>query len=299
MEDITHVVVAIHGMKRKARHSYKSAARAARGAGAHDNTIIIAPQFLKRDDISSHSLDATHASWKKWLTGEPSTKCSQCPPQVAAYAVLDSMLESLLSRFELPDLHMITIVGHSAGGQFVNRFSATSGFTTDAELRYVVLNPSSYLYFSTKRPVLPDIDRFEVPAKESVEACPNYNRYRYGLDRLKPYMKALGAAGMRARYVDRLVYYLVGSEDDDPSHESLSKRCPAMLQGAHRHERAFAYLNHLRDEFGDQTDHQRFAVVAGVGHQSRRMFSSVCGIAAVFGVWKDDCHFVSPGGDPR
>ena len=42
--------------------------------------------------------------------------------------------------------------------------------------------------------------------------CPSYNDYRYGLNDLNPYMAAVGAGTIKARYGARRVTYLIGRD---------------------------------------------------------------------------------------
>lgn len=208
------------------------------------------------------------------------------------------MVAALLSRFELPDLRFLSFVGHSAGGQFINRFSAAAKLNADSlAVRFVIANPSNFLYFNDKRPQLPRIDRFAVPSAETIERCPRYNRYYYGLDKLPSPVKRLGAAGIKQRYAARTAYYLIGANDNDANHEQLMKTCASRLQGVHRKQRALAYMNHLADEFGLRVAHHKYAVVPGVGHRSFAMLTSACGVAALFHVDTPGCSFKTIGRD--
>ena len=58
-----------------------------------------------------------------------------------------------------PNLKTVVVVGHSAGGQFVNRYAAGGAGCPNplVEVRYVIMNPSSYLYVDDLGPI---VDRF-------------------------------------------------------------------------------------------------------------------------------------------
>lgn len=295
---ITDLVFVIHASERTARDHFFRARTAAELAGKVASTAIVAPQFLAEADIVSWSLGDTHLRWTEtsWSSGSFSVECATCPPQLSSYEVLDRMIAQVLANATLPDLESIAFIGHSAGGQFVNRYAATSPFETErASVRYLATAPSSFVYFSELRPVLPAVDSFAVPDAQALAACPEYNNYRHGLAELYSYMRDLGVDGIRQRYAPRFVQYLVGSEDADPSEDGLSTTCPSLLQGAHRVERMRAYMHHLDQEFGQSVAQQRYAVVPGVGHNSADLYASDCGVAAIFDTDAGSCEFRPPG----
>ena len=81
---------------------------------------------------------------------------------------MDRLLAALDDKARFPALKEIVVAGHSAGGQYVQP-------TLSALVRYLVANPSSYLYLEPWRPVNGN------PA----ELCPGFNKYKYGLDELR------------------------------------------------------------------------------------------------------------------
>ena len=94
-------------------------------------------------------------------------------------------------------------------------------------------------------------------------------------------MKRRPLADMVKRYRFRDVVYLVGADDDDPKHESLDKRCPALAQGANRLERTRNFKAYM-DRFHAPNNH-RLVVVPEVGHSSAKIFRSKAGRKAIFG----------------
>jgi hypothetical protein len=100
-----------------------------------------------------------------------------------------------------------------------------------------------------------------------------------------PYVTAQGdARAFESRYFGRRVIYLLGGNDIDPNHSALDKSCAGEAQGAFRLERGNNYFAHLQRRAKAQNltlRHSRVEV-PGVGHEAERMFSSVCGKAALF-----------------
>jgi hypothetical protein len=103
---------------------------------------------------------------------------------------MDKILTTLADKDRFPLLTWITLVGQSAGGQFVQRYAA-GGRAPDAfagvTIGYVTANPSSYLYLNSYRPV----------AQNLIESCPEYNNYKYGLDNRNEYFNELSDEQIR------------------------------------------------------------------------------------------------------
>ena len=100
---------------------------------------------------------------------------------VSAFEVFDSLIGSIIGSQNFPNLRSVVIFGHSAGGQFVNRYAACSRFERHGvAVKYVVMAPSSYLYFNKERVVRGTVDRFAVPDV----ASERYNRWGAGTEHL-------------------------------------------------------------------------------------------------------------------
>jgi hypothetical protein len=193
------------------------------------------------------------------------------------------LLERLADRHEMPVLRDIVLAGHSAGAQMVQRYAVLNAIDETLRkrgiaMRYVVANPSSYLYFTTdrQRP-----DGGFGPYNRGL--CPDFNDYRYGLDHLPRDLRPLDARHLAARYAHRDVTYLLGNADNNPEHRWLDKRCGAEAQGATRLARGRAYLRYEAWLPALKQNAHQAHEVAGVGHDQRGMFGSVCGARALFG----------------
>ena len=86
---------------------------------------------------------------------------------MSSFEVLDKIITLLYKKN--PYIKELVIIGHSAGGQFVNRYSAGNRMHQNilqnykTNIRYIVVNPSSYLYFNEERPIEKSSTRFEKP----------------------------------------------------------------------------------------------------------------------------------------
>jgi hypothetical protein len=135
-------------------------------------------------------------------------------------------------------------------------------------MRYVVANPSSYLYLESWRPV-----------ENAGASCPEFDRYKFGIQGLRGYAAQTGAAAIRAQYPGRNVTYLLGELDTTDEH-SMDKTCPAMVQGPNRFARGTAYFERLQEKFPSA---HRLERVPGCPHSGDCMYRSAVGRRAVFG----------------
>ncbi len=151
-------------------------------------------------------------------------------------------------------------------------------------VRYVVANPSSYVYFSPERPV-PDPHgefTFAVPAKSCFG---KYDRWKYGVNDPPAYLAGASFSDLEQRYLRRDVVYLLGTNDVDPNHPALDKTCSAEDEGPYRFFRGKAYFKYLElrhPELAQSSATQQLWFVPGVEHDGDKMLNSACGLAALF-----------------
>lgn len=278
---VTQAVIIVHGALRNAGIYLRAAEEALAKSGvAETTTLLVAPQFLAPPDIRAHGLPDAVLRWslEGWKGGEP----AEAPAPISAFAAFDAVLARLADRRRFPDLARVIIAGHSAGAQVVQRYAVVGrGEATLTQagiaVRYVVANPSSYLYFSDDRP---RPDGSLAPFADAAR-CPTFDRWKYGLAGAPAYAGS-EAAGLERQYVARDVVYLLGTADTDPNHPMLDRSCAGMAEGPYRYARGLAYFHYLQAREGSALRH-RVVEVAGVGHDGRAMFNSVCGLAVLFG----------------
>lgn len=271
--EVTHAIVVVHGAGRNARSSFTGMTQEVAGQRASDRTLVLAPSFqTKEDDPASNEARWTDEAWKE---GGDATK----PAGVSSFNAMDMIFDQLADRSKFPKLNWITLAGHSAGGQFAQRYAAV-GQAPDrlrgVAVNYVVANPSTYLYLNPERPDLTDTagKRFAVPKT----SCTDYDDYKYGLRDRDRYAGGEDPAQIVRRYTTARVTYLSGEQDVES--EELDTNCQAMLQGANRFVRSELYLNYVKTFF-PPAPHNR-AVVPGIGHDRADMFASEQGIQALF-----------------
>lgn len=132
-------------------------------------------------------------------------------PSVSSFEIIDALIADLLGSGVFPNLQHIVISGHSAGGQFTQRY-AVGGLEPilhpDIGFSYFPANPKSYMRMGAA----------------VLDPVPGALDYKYGFkNRLgTPYMTTLGFGISSdpavnpyvAQYLARDVTYLIGNEDD-------------------------------------------------------------------------------------
>ncbi len=275
-------VIVIHGMDRNAGDYYRNIKEAASMSSHYtDSLMVIAPQFLIENDLDPNHLDASYLYWSSgWKSGSNSKNNPghPRPARISSYSVLDTLMMRLVIYH--PNLKYIVFAGHSAGGQLTNRYSASSPIVDKLfneygiKTRFIVANPSSYLYLDDKRVVSGTVNQFGVPSA----ACSGYNHWRYGLDNLYSYPDQFGTDSIRHMLKRREVIYLLGGNDTDETSSSLDQSCKAELQGKNRLERGSVYYNYLLYYYGAGiATSQKIDTVPGVGHDNYDMFASPTG----------------------
>lgn len=249
-------------------------------------TVLIEPLFVRMGTAAGSLAGAAATdmpSWagQEWGSGDPAT----VGPSIPSIRVLEDLLAYLSDRNRWAGLTRITVAGHGDGARLVQRLSVLNDAderlrARGVDVRYVIANPTAYLYLTSDRPTG---DGFAVP---SASQCA-------GLDH--------GSAGARSdprrlwvRLSKRRVVYLLGSESRAPAAvggrqdvappPAPGEHCADRLQGGSVLERGYNWLRYERFLAGQGVGitHQAFEV-EGVGLDAAAMLGSKCASMAVFG----------------
>lgn len=257
-ENIDRIIVALHGNKRDAKG--RLAAAVASAKDFTNRALIISPHFkTDKDACQPQDMYWRNSGWKQ---GDKSKDRSR----TSSFDVLDHIIKKIISSRAFPNIKKIFITGHSAGGQFTQRYALTTRITDDLpefQFSFLVLNPSSYTYLNKVRP------RGERGQFVLINDEPSFNHYKYGLDKLNAYAATLDASLLRDQYVKRRVYYILGQEDNDPKHDELDVTPAAMAQGRERLSRGRNFFENLT--FFYQHAHALIEI-PGVGHDAEKMY---------------------------
>ncbi|KWB48985.1 hypothetical protein WL37_11530 [Burkholderia ubonensis] len=273
---VKRVFIVMHGTLRNADAYFATGHQLIEKAGdLGKDVMVVAPQFLTQSDIRAFSLSESTLAWSQrgWKDGEAARQ----PGPISSFAALDALLAHFSNRTLYPSLSTVVMMGHSAGAQLLQRYAVAGRegemlARVGISVRYIVANPSSYVYFDDERPngnVMAD------------GACSSATEWKYGLKSAPSYVASQDPQGLETRYVRRSVVYLLGQADTDPYTHYIDRSCAAMAQGPYRLARGLAYFDHLKKRHPSDLAHM-VVEVPGVGHDNLKMFTSDCGLAVLF-----------------
>ena len=275
---IRRALVVVHGSDRDAQGYFEIGIAAARLAGALDDTLVISPRFASRDGVScSDRLAAEEVNWpcegNSWRSGGVAAGTT-----LTSFDLADEILRRAGARTVFPNLQVVVVTGHSAGGQFVTRYEMANRVhdTLGVQLRYVVANPSSYAYPDSARPATVkgkiDFRRFKA------RSCESYNRWPYGLADRSGYAKTATVEELRKQLIERPTTYLLGERDVRPV-DGFDASCAAMAQGATRLARGRAFAAYVNQRLGA---HHAVKIVPDCGHDAVCMFTADSALGVLF-----------------
>ena len=272
-----------------------------------NSTLIMAPHFVQSNaNLAHYGLNtSTGLKWTSngWKFGDPSVNAGG----VSSYDVMDRIIEYIATSGNFPNLAKIVIAGHSAGGQYVNRYAASTRigetiWETGVLMKYVIANPSSYVYFSDERVFPGTMDAFVTPVPAFFSLCPDpdccpddpglcpitYDDYIYGLGgNLNGYWQEviddIGIEEVKFRYKNKSVAYLLGRLDTNSCDAALDKSCGALLEGRNRLERGLIYFNYIGHALGESVyDNHYLVTIENAYHSSNKAWKSNVGRRHIF-----------------
>jgi pimeloyl-ACP methyl ester carboxylesterase len=283
---IHRALIMIHGALRNPDHYFRTATGAAFLAGALGDTLVIAPGFRSADGECHDKLEPGEVGWgcETWRSGGASPD----RPQLTSFQLLDTILKRLADRKVFPNLTVIVVAGHSAGGQVVARYQMVNRVheTLGVPVTYVVANPSSYAWPAPTR-ALPVDDgapaeaalawkseephtHFTYGLPDTAKA-PDYNRWPYGFEgRAAGYATGESDDQLKAQLVSRPTTYLYGQVDVLPL-GGFDDTPNAMAQGPTRRARGEAFVNFVNTRLGGRA---KAMIVPECGHNDRCIFTT-------------------------
>ncbi len=271
-ENVTRLIIVIHGMLRNAKDYFNHIEEVSEKNQEAKSTLIIAPWFITKKELNAND----ELFWSKggWKRGNDSINKKK---QTSSFECIDIIIKNITESGFFPNLKNIIVTGHSAGGQFVERYAAGSDIEStlghNFKVKYAPSNSSSFIYFDSKRPFMNAHGKvtFTTPGKNTVSKCKKYNDYKYGLDKKNSYMSRWKNADIIKRYLSKNIYYFLGENDTGP--KNLDESCEGMLQGKNRFTRSVNFQKYL-DTFYPAHKHS-LLIIKKTGHNSKAIYNSI------------------------
>jgi hypothetical protein len=275
---IARALIVIHGAGRDADNYFRTALAAAFLGGALDDTIVIAPRLASNAGSCRDQLAPNEVSWScagdSWRSGGTANSHEK----LTSFDFTDEILRKLAKKDIFPNLKTIVVSGHSAGGQYVDRYAMANTVhdSLGVPVSYVVSNPSSYAYLDNTRP---NPDGSDFRAFTDSRNCTTFNQWPYGLEhRSGGYTARQTDDQLRRQLAARPVTYLLGEIDILPL-GGFDASCPAMAQGPTRLARGQAFSKYVNRKFGAR---HSLTVVPLCGHNARCMFTAEPALPILF-----------------
>lgn len=299
----------IHGTNRDADNYYRNALAATFLANALEDTVVIAPRIASNERGCHDTLAPNEVSYSctgdSWRSGGTSSSTDK----LTSFDFIDEILLKLARKEIFPNLKHIVVAGHSAGGQFVNRYEMANQVheKLGVPVTYIVANPSSYAYPDNTRPTAADwpvsagAPGYVPEAAEGPEGgrggptvqkpgeavfrpfrdarnCTTYDLWPYGFEHRSGYTARLTDEQLKHQLASRPTTYLVGELDVFPL-GGFDSSCAAMAQGPTRLARGLAFSKFVNQKLGA---HQQAIIIPECGHNARCMFTDEKALPIVF-----------------
>ncbi|KAK0447033.1 uncharacterized protein EV420DRAFT_887162 [Desarmillaria tabescens] len=211
---VTRAIIVLHGKERACWSDWNSLNNALYNATYNDPTIkrehisILGPCFFTEADLKGGAAKDGQLLWgtTTWISGHPNI----APDSVSGFSsfdVLDALVAYYMDKSVYPNLKVLIVGGHSAGGQTTQRYAALRKSTkNDDRLQFWIANPGSLCWLTSDRP-FPD------------DSCQGVDEFKYGLESNFPAYAAsnalsLGREGIINRYHSRALSYAWGLKDE-------------------------------------------------------------------------------------
>ncbi|HXT47630.1 MAG TPA: alpha/beta fold hydrolase [Gemmatimonadaceae bacterium] len=294
-KSVTRALIMVHGADRNADHYFETATAAGFLAGALGNTIIIAPRFAAGHDTVAANEVVWPARGDSWRSGG----MSPTNPTLSSFDFADEILRELANRKNFPNLTHIVVTGHSAGGQFANRYEMSNkvhGTLGGVTVSYAVANPSSYAWPAAVRPLPQGNGDPSTSDKEALgddgekvnsnftygpfdsAKAPGYDKWPAGLEDRSGYTAGMSDEQLIKQLVERPTTYLLGQVDVLPL-GGFDSSPSGMAQGPTRRARGEAFVKYVNETLGAK--HEAI-IVPECGHNDRCIFTTSVVFPVIF-----------------
>ncbi|KAM0723006.1 hypothetical protein Q7P37_001204 [Cladosporium fusiforme] len=291
--NIQRAVFSIHGLLRDPWNYENDMLNALNQATSYnenvnrDTVAVVAPYFASGSDKDfAYPWDDTAKAgrgsntsalvWRgsQWSAGGDAQYPRESRRSVSAFYVLDEMIKYFDDKERFPKMQSIVLVGHSMGGQMLNRYAAVGkDLKLNAKLVHWIGNPSGYTWLNSYRPMyVPD--------------CPDYDDYREGYSNYEDYpmtynteLVAEGSEAILKNFQSKQIAWARALQDMGDH----SSACGANTTGANRNERFFNFVDWFRPSCEDPEGRNCDTVdLIDTSHNNGFMFNSPAGQSRIF-----------------
>lgn len=266
---ISNLVISVHGLgafDNQVKSEYNAINSAIASSAEPSATIVIAPHFF-------HEGTGLEITWENatWRAGGKAVRPTGV--QLSSSQIIDYLLEQyFLDNANFPSLKTIIISGHSAGGQFSQRYACISKVETaypTYKFSYITSNPSHYLYINS--------NRWNGNGIYTPTNCDTYDDYPYGLsnitqDERYSFISKIGLETIRGNYINRNVFYVLGELDTSGATRDCESQSQQGGNGDSRYDRG-QYLQQFMDDQYASNNHEVISV-PGIGHNASSIYNS-------------------------
>lgn len=210
----------------------------------------------------------------QWSAGGDAQYPHSHKDKISAFYVMDEIVKYYDDQERFPNMKSIVLVGHSMGGQMMQRYAAVGkDLQTKARVVYWVGNPSSYTWLNSYRPMyVPD--------------CPDYDVYRDGYTDYEDYPNTYntelvneGSDAIIKNFQSKQIAWARALQDMGDH----SSTCGANTTGANRNERMFNFIDWFRPSCPDPEGNNCDTVdLIDTSHNNGYMFNSEAGQSRLF-----------------
>lgn len=224
-----------------------------------DGVYIIAPNFpthlaMEKNRTEEDGRAMWNDSWQKTLNTSGSADDDwrgggdARGTSLSSFDVIDSIFGILGNRKLYPKLRKVTLMGFSAGGQFVGRYVAVGRgiVRKGVKVNYIALSPSTQLRLD------PDV------------------KWHYGLAGRPRYCAGLSEKEIMHNLETRPTLYGCGTADVGT--RSLDMCPEAMLQGENRYDRCQKFEKHIA-EYPKWKRKVSFHYFEGIAHETEKAYA--------------------------
>lgn len=266
--------------------------------------ILVAPGFYETDHApapASYYQPKINLAWEastgSWTGGDDAVAPNSV--SCSTFDVYDAILKYFSDTSLFPNLDKVYFVGHSAGSNTISRYSQVYNGQYSFSIRWVIANSANQAYFTDAR-----------PESDNCNAAYDYP-YEIVKGSMNRYVKAAYENGQInfINWIGLDIVTLIGQNDTASEFPHGIENCQSLAQGGiNRRDRNYAWWAYKNILAGTMMDASKYygynqlidsgaspllgaslqnfnhqnCNVPDVGHEAEDMFTSTCGIEALF-----------------